>query len=106
MFFKNKNTTRNSTDRSNAAVSTRIVADKRWIHRNQLELGMYVNELDKPWEATSFMFQGFLIDSYDTLRKVQESCEYANVQMEKMALVSSKSVNRLVGASRQMSATH
>ena len=72
-------------------VSTRIVKESRWIHHNQLELGMYVNELDRPWEETSFMFQGFTIDSYDLLRKVQESSEYVNVQTEKLARVSSAS---------------
>lgn len=72
-------------------VSTRIVKESRWIHRNQLELGMYVNELDRPWSETSFMFQGFRIDSYDLLRQVQDSCEYVNVQTEKLAKISSAS---------------
>ena len=86
--------------RPSVKVSTRIVASSRWVHRNQLELGMYVNELDKPWEQTRFMFQGFVIDSQETLRAVQDSCEYVNVQTEKLAMVSSNSSNRLVGASR------
>ncbi len=104
MFFKSKTSTARNTVRSKirpvASISTRIVANKRWVHRNQLELGMYVNELDKPWEETRFMFQGFVIDSYDTLRAVQDSCEYASVQTEKMALVSSNSSDRLIGATR------
>ncbi len=105
MFFNNsaKTTKRHTTrlnERPNAAVTTRLVADRRWVHSNQLELGMYVNELDKPWEQTRFMFQGFMIDSYETLRQVQDACEYANVQTEKVAMISSNSVNRLVGASR------
>lgn len=89
-----------TNNRPTAKVTTRIVASKRWVHRNQLELGMYVNELDKPWEETRFMFQGFVIDNYDLLRAVQDSCEYVNVQTEKMALVSSNSAHRLVGATR------
>ena len=89
-----------SNTRPEAKISTRIVPTKRWVHRNQLELGMYVNELDKPWEQTRFMFQGFVIDSYDTLRAVQDSCEYANVQTDKLAMVSSNSFDRLVGATR------
>ena len=97
MLFKSTTT----KSRPTAKVSTRIVASKRWVHRNQLELGMYVNELDKPWEETRFMFQGFVIDSYDTLRAVQDSCEYANVQTDKLAMVSSNSTHRLVGASRK-----
>ena len=96
MFFKSKK----SKSRPVAKVSTAIVCSTRWVHCNQLELGMYVNELDKPWEETRFMFQGFVIDSYDTLRAVQDSCEYASVQTEKLAMVSSNSSNRLVGACR------
>jgi hypothetical protein len=61
---------------------------------------MYVAELDKPWEETSFMFQGFRIESHETLKAVQDSCEYAFVQTEKMANISSNSVYRLVGATR------
>ncbi|MEM7292997.1 MAG: DUF3391 domain-containing protein, partial [Pseudomonadota bacterium] len=29
------------------------------VHVSELKLGMYVRELDRPWEETSFMFQGF-----------------------------------------------
>ena len=73
--------------RSMNNVSTRVVRETRWVHRNQLEIGMYVNELDRPWTDTSFMFQGFAIDSPELLNKVQESCEYAHVQTEKLARV-------------------
>ena len=76
---------------------TRVVNDRRWVHRNQLELGMYVAELDRPWIETRFMFQGFRIDSYETLREVQDACEYACVETEKVARVSSRSTHRLVG---------
>ena len=82
---------RQSTSSHADTVSTRIVKESRWIHHNQLELGMYVNELDRPWSETSFMFQGFRIDSYDVLRQVQDSCEYANVQTEKLARFSTTS---------------
>ena len=91
---------RKPVKRPQAAISTRIVAEKRWVHRNQLEMGMYVNELDRPWTETKFMFQGFVIDSEETLMAVQESCEYANVQTEKLARISSNSATRLVGATR------
>lgn len=105
MFFNNaKKATNRQAARSNtlpnATITTRTVADRRWVHSNQLELGMYVNELDKPWEQTRFMFQGFKIESYEMLREVQDACEYANVQTEKLAFVSSNSINRLIGATR------
>jgi len=99
MFLKRKaNMTK--TKRPQAAVATRIVPENRWLHRNQLEVGMYVSELDRPWTETRFMFQGFTIDTQKMLEAVQESCEYACVQTEKLAVVSSNSTHRLVGASR------
>jgi len=99
MFSKRKvNTPKKS--RPQAAVATRIVPESRWLHRNQLEIGMYVSELDRPWTETRFMFQGFTIDSQKMLDAVQDSCEYACVQTEKLAVISSNSTHRLVGASR------
>ncbi|ASJ75931.1 DUF3391 domain-containing protein [Granulosicoccus antarcticus] len=82
---------RQSVLRHADTVSTRVVTESRWIHHNQLELGMYVNQLDRPWEETSFMFQGFKIDSYDLLRQVQDSSEYVNVQTQKLAKIASGS---------------
>jgi len=104
MFFSKKKNNARQTVRSGkrpaTAVSSRIVAESRWLHRNQLELGMYVNELDRPWEETGFLFQGFRLDDYDTLKAVQEATEYASVQTEKLAFISSNGANRLVSAAR------
>jgi hypothetical protein len=80
-----------------AAVTTRIVNDKRWIHSNQLKVGMYVSELDRPWEETRFMFQGFRIDSVQLLQAVQESWEYAHLGSAKIWRVSSYSDYRRGG---------
>ncbi len=78
----------------------KIIKTKRWVHRNQLKLGMYVSELDKPWEETHFMFQGFAIDSQKLLEEVQQISEYVQVDAEKWTAVSSNSTNRLCGATR------
>jgi len=88
------------TVRPAPAISTRVVRDRRWIHRNQLEVGMYVAELDRPWSETSFMFQGFRIDSRATLAAVQDVAEYVLVESEKVARVSSNSPYRFVGDHR------
>lgn len=79
--------------------ATRVVNDRRWVHRNQLEIGMYVSELDRPWIETSFLFQGFRIDDGDVLRAVQDACEHARVDTEKLARVSTRSPHRLIGTS-------
>ncbi len=78
----------------------RVVKSKRWVHRNQLKLGMYVSELDKPWEETHFMFQGFVIDSQKLLDEVQHVSEYVQVDAEKWAMVASDSRNRLCAATK------
>ena len=98
MFLKQK--ANKKKIRPETAVATRIVPESRWLHRNQLEVGMYVSELDRPWSETRFMFQGFAIESQKMLEAVQESCEYACVQTEKLAVVCSNSSHRLVGACR------
>ena len=81
--------------------TTRVVNDRRWVHRNQLELGMYVAELDRPWLETRFLFQSFRIDSHETLRDVQDACEYACIETEKLARVSADSRHRPVSASQR-----
>ena len=85
---------RRATPRPIEMSATRVVSDRRWMHRNQLELGMYVAELDRPWIETRFMFQGFRIDSHETLRAVQDACEYACVETEKLARVPARSAHR------------
>ena len=49
------------------------------LHVSELRLGMYVRELDRPWEETSFMFQGFSLDTPDDITSVQDQCEYVEV---------------------------
>ena len=80
--------------------SESIVKSKRWVHRNQLKIGMYVSELDKPWSETRFMFQGFVIDSQALLEEVQLTSEYVQVDAEKWAVVSPNSNNRLCAANK------
>jgi hypothetical protein len=53
---------------------TLITASRRdQIASRDLQLGMFVAELDRPWLDTPFLLQGFLADSpveIDTLRRV------------------------------------
>ena len=45
----------------------------------QLQLGMFVCELDRPWESTDFLVQGFALLHADDLRAVRERCLYVYV---------------------------
>ncbi len=49
----------------------------------QLELGMYVSDLDRPWEGTPFMLQGFVLDDEEDLRKLRSLCQFVYVDRTK-----------------------
>ncbi len=48
-----------------------------------LELGMFVTRLDRPWEDTDFIYQGFQINTLDELHALKEQCEYVYVRAAK-----------------------
>lgn len=45
----------------------------------KLEKGMYVAELDRPWEGTPFLFQGFTIEGEDDLAALRQQCRHVFV---------------------------
>ncbi len=47
------------------------------INTAELEIGMYVSRLDRPWRETPFLFQGFYIQESDEIEKLRELCRYA-----------------------------
>ena len=53
------------------------------IPATELKLGMYVEELDRPWLGTPFMFQGFEITSQALLAKVQQIAEHVYVMPDR-----------------------
>ena len=55
------------------------VATKRRLHSSQLELGMYICELDRPWRETDFLFQGFPLLKIEHILAVRERCDYVFV---------------------------
>jgi HD-GYP domain-containing protein (c-di-GMP phosphodiesterase class II) len=54
-----------------------IKREQIWV--NGLQLGMYVTELDRPWDGTPFMLQGFLLDDQADLDKLQSLCEFVYI---------------------------
>jgi len=81
-------------------VATRVVKTSRWIHSDQLEVGMYVSELDVAWEETNFIFQGFVVSDEKQLLDVKAASQWVCVESEKLAKVSADSAHRLCGATR------
>ena len=45
------------------------------IHVSELRLGMHVIKLDKPWEETDFLLQGFVIHNREEIDALQAQCE-------------------------------
>ncbi|MGH8403215.1 MAG: DUF3391 domain-containing protein, partial [Gammaproteobacteria bacterium] len=47
-----------------------------------LEAGMYVARLDRPWTETPFLFQGFFIRNQDEIEELKHHCQYVYVDFE------------------------
>lgn len=48
---------------------------------NDLKLGMYVCELDRPWTDTPFIYQGFFLDHHEQIAELQKLCEFVYVDL-------------------------
>jgi len=48
-----------------------------------LQIGMYVSKLDRPWLETSFMFQGFELKTTEDIKEVQRQCSYVYIDKAK-----------------------
>ncbi len=46
------------------------------VNVGDLQTGMYVTELDRPWVGTPFLFQGFLIESDEELEQLKAICVF------------------------------
>lgn len=50
---------------------------------DELEHGMFVCELDRPWTDTSFLLQGVLIESGEDMAEFRRKCEYVFIDVER-----------------------
>ena len=48
--------------------------------------GMYVAQLDRPWLATPFLFQGFEIRDTAELEQLQKYCQYVYVDIKRSTM--------------------
>ena len=60
---------------------TDIKKEQIWAER--LELGMYVTELDRPWEGTPFMLQGFILEDHADIDTLKSICEFVYIDRTK-----------------------
>ncbi len=56
---------------------------KAKIDVNDLEHGMFVCELDRPWTETPFLLQGVLIESGEDIAEFRRLCHYVYVDVER-----------------------
>lgn len=56
---------------------------KKKIASEDLKLGMYVEELDRPWVEAPFLFQGFEITSPELLAKVRNICQHVYIMTDR-----------------------
>ena len=62
-----------------------------------LEVGMYVSSLDRPWLETSFVLQGFAIKSEDDIDRLRKSCSYVYIDST-LSTLEDASIRRKVRA--------
>jgi len=55
---------------------------KKKIDINQIEIGMYVSELDRPWRESPFLFQGFEVKNEQDITELQNVCRYVIIDTD------------------------
>ncbi|MBF6571654.1 MAG: HD-GYP domain-containing protein [Candidatus Binataceae bacterium] len=51
---------------------------------DELDFGMYVNELDRPWTDTPFVFQGFFLKTPEQMEVLRRFCKHVFVDTERV----------------------
>lgn len=54
--------------------------ERKAVPVNELKVGMFVSELDRPWEETTFLLQGFTIGNADDIAEIAKQCEFVYVE--------------------------
>ena len=50
---------------------------------DEIQMGMYISKLDRPWEDSPFLLQGFVVSSSKVLSKLKEVCDFVYVDGSK-----------------------
>ena len=72
------------------------------IYVHQLEPGMYVSGLDRPWLETPFYLQGFMIRNAGEVQKLALYCDYVYVDYEKSIANLNVEVSHKLSHSRKL----
>ena len=52
---------------------------------DNLQIGMYVSQLDRPWLETPFLFQGFYVRNEDDIAEIRRHCKLVFIDQEQSA---------------------
>ncbi len=55
---------------------------KKRVDVRDLQFGMYVAELDRPWLETPFLFQGFELRTPEEMNELKQHCQYVYIDTE------------------------
>ncbi|MFQ5936939.1 MAG: HD-GYP domain-containing protein [Acidiferrobacterales bacterium] len=55
---------------------------KKRVDVGDLNFGMYIAELDRPWLETPFLFQGFELRTPDEMEQLKQHCQYVYIDTE------------------------
>ncbi|PPD31612.1 MAG: phosphohydrolase [Methylomonas sp.] len=69
--------------KQNANAIDYSVPERLYTPVNQLDMGMYVIELDRPWLDSPFLFQGFEITTQSEIMQLKECCDYVYIDTTK-----------------------
>ncbi len=67
-----------------------------------LEIGMYVSSLDRPWLETPFVLQGFQLESDSDIERLRKHCDYVYIDTQQ-SLLEETTIRRKVSNRPRMS---
>jgi len=71
------------------------------VNTTDLQLGMYVSGLDRPWLETPFPLQGFHVTTAEDIGRLQQFCQYVYVDSRRSAAKSLTAKRRSIGGVRK-----
>lgn len=70
-----------SIEEGRAVVGCAVGVSQKKVTVHNLEIGMFVSDLDRPWHQTPFPIQGFFIRTQDDIRSLTSHCSWVMVDV-------------------------
>ena len=56
---------------------------KKQVPVGELQFGVYIHALDRPWTETPFVFQGFVLNTDEQMKALKQYCKSVFIDLEK-----------------------